>query len=302
MEDLLKGILGGGQSQKSSRKTAPDPLTDLLGGILGGALGQQPSGGQKGGGGLQDILGGILGGADAQQPSGGQTGAGGLQDILGGILGGAGAQQPSSGQAGAGGMGDILGGILGGADGQLDAGDLAGILGGILGGGGATAPRAQPSSGGLGDILGGILGAGKANLGANSFLAPIIQELAGRLGLSPAIAGLIVSFVLGKILPGLAGGKAAAQPSPVPGGQAQGLDLDHLLESMGSGQQLEPSYFQQSGMAGELAQQTGLDQQTAAQGLQQVFELLGSQLAAGREKPSSTKASELDHLLDSWED
>jgi hypothetical protein len=256
MEDLLQGILGGGQAQKRGQKAAPDPLADLLGGILGGM---------------------------APQPGG-------------------------AGQAGAGGLPDLLGGILGGADGKVDAGDIAGILGGILGGGGAAPQRAQPRSGGLGGILGGILGAGGANVGANSFLAPIIQELAERLGISPAIANAVVAFVMTSILPRLLGGRGAVAPQgarPRRGRRAQpeeGLDLDHLLESMSSGRELEPAYFRSSGMADELAQQTGLDVNTAAESLQEVFALLGNQLLAGQKAPTPTKSTYLDHLLDDWED
>jgi hypothetical protein len=254
---------------------------------------------------MEDLLKGILGSGQAQR-RGQQATSDPLADLLGGILGGIAPQPGGAGQAGAGSLPDLLGGILGGADGKVDTGDIAGILGGILGGGTAAPQPAQPRSGGLGDILGAILGAGGANLGANSFMAPIIQELAHRLGLSPAIASAIVGFVLTKILPSLAAGRAAApqpvQPSTIPGSQAQGLDLDGLLETMGGGQQVEASYFQRSGLADQLAKQTGLDQKTAAQGLQQVFELLGSQLAAGRARPQAASASNLDHLLDTWKD
>jgi hypothetical protein len=257
MEDLVKGILGGGQAPSRGQKAAPDPLADLLGGILGGVT---------------------------PQPGG-------------------------AGQAGGGGLPDLLGGILGGADGKVDAGDIAGILGGILGGGGTAAPQpAQRRSGGLGDILGGILGAGGGNLGANSFLAPIIQELAGKLGLPPAAANAVVGFVLTQLLPRLMAGGTAAAPRPTggrtsPGVQPQqGLDLDHLLESMGSGQQLGSSYFRSTGLADELAQQTGLDAGTAAESLEEVFSLLGSQLAAGRSEPKPGDATYLDPLLDTWED
>ncbi len=251
---------------------------------------------------IEDLLKGILGGVDSQRRSQ-QAGANPLADLLGGILGGMTAPQGGAGQAGTGPIPDLLGGILGGADGRVDAGDIAGILGGILGAGGAGAPQPQPRSGGLGDILGGILGGGGANFGANSFLAPIIQELAQRLGLSPAIANAVVAFVISTLLPRLLGG-AAATPAPRRSTQAQpqGLDLDHLLESLGSGQELEPAYFRSAGMADELAQQTGLDVDTAAESLQQVFGMLSSQLSAGRRQQGPAKASDLDHLLDTWED
>jgi hypothetical protein len=267
MEDLLKGFLGGADSQARGRQAGGDPLSDLLGGILGGMTAPQGGGG---GTGLDDILGGILGG--------GAQGAGGasLGDILGGILGG-GAQG-----AGGAGLGDILGGILGGG-GAAQAG------GGI----------------GMDDILGAILGRGGANLGANSFLAPIVQALAEKLGLSPAIAQAVVGFVITKLLPGLLAGARAPAPSSTGRGRAvpstqegQGLDLDHLLGTMGAGQELEPAYLRSTGMVDELAQQTGLDPDTAMQSLQQVFGMFGAQLGGA---PPAEEKKGLDHLLDTWE-
>jgi hypothetical protein len=257
---------------------------------------------------MEDLLKGILGGGQAPRRGQQQAAPDPLADLLGGILGGVAPQPGGAGQSGGGSLPDLLGGILGGADGKVDVGDIAGILGGILGGGAAAPQPAQRRSGGLGDILGGILGAGGGNLGANSFLAPIIQELAGRLGLSPAVANAVVGFVLTQLLPRLMAGGTAAAPRPTGGRTTprvqpqQGLDLDHLLESMGSGQQLQSSYFRSTGLADELAQQTGLDTGTAAESLQEVFALLGSQLAAGRSEPKPGDATYLDHLLDTWKD
>ena len=245
MEDLLKGILGGGQSPQRGQRAASDPLSDLLGGILGGL--------------------------EPQQARGGQSGSGGLPDLLRGILGG--------------------------ADGQVDMGDIAGILGGILGGGGAALGRTQPSPGAPGGILGGA-----SSLGTNSFLAPLINELAERLGLPPAIANAVVSFVLSKLLSGSLGGAGSAGPSRTAPSQPQGLDLDHLLETVGTGGQFEPSYLRSTGMVDELAQQTGIDQNTAIESLQEVLGLLGGQLAAGRAPRRKAKTSDLDHLLDEWVD
>jgi hypothetical protein len=265
MEDLLKGFLGGADSQARGRQAGGDPLSDLLRGILGGVTAPQEGGG---GTGLDDILGGILGG--------GAQGAGGagLGDILGG---GSGAQD-----AGGTGLDDILGGILGGG-------------GGAQAGGGI----------GMDDILGAIMGRGGANLGGNSFLAPIIQGLAEKLGLSPGIAQAVVGFVIAKLLPGLLAGARAPAPSSTGRPRAapstqegQGLDLDHLLGTMGAGRDLEPSYLRSTGMVDELAQQTGLDPDTAGQSLQQVFGMFGAQLGGA---PRAEKKKGLDHLLDTWE-
>jgi len=244
---------------------------------------------------MEDLLKGIL--AEGRSRQRGQRAASDpLADLLGGILGGVEPQQARGGQSAAGGLPDLLGGILGGADGKVDLGDIAGILGGILGGGGATPGRTQPSQGGLGGILGGA-----SSLGANSFLAPIINELAERLGLPPAIANAVVSFVLGKLLSGSLGRAGAASPGAIAPSQPQGLDLDHLLETVGTGGQFEPGYLRSTGLVAELAQQTGIDQSTAMQSLQEVLGKLGGQLAAGR-APRKAKASDLDHLLDEWVD
>ena len=226
---------------------------------------------------IEDLLKGILGGADSQA-RGQQAGGDPLSDLLRGILGGMAAPQADSGQAGAGALPDLLGGILGG------------------GGQGA---------GGLADILGAILGSGGANLGSNAFLAPIVNALAEKLGLSPAVAQAVVGFVVSKLLPGLLGGVTA----PAPGSsrrrrtkrskqKVEGLNLDHLLEQMGSGQAVEPTYLRSTGMVDELAEQTGLETDVALQSLQQVFGMFGEQLGGGQ--PPQKKRG-LDHLLDTWE-
>ncbi len=242
-------------------------LEDLLKGILEGAAAQpQPSRSKSTGDSLADLLGGILGGR-----SGGSQGAGGMGDLLEGILGGGGSQ-------GAGGMGDLLEGILGGG-GSQGAGGMGGLLEAILGGGGG--------------------------LGSNSFLAPIIEGLAEKLGLPPAIAQMVVSFVLDKLLSGGLGGLAPSPTAPSGGrglqpAQPQGYDLDHLLDAMGSGQQVDSAYLRSSGMADELAQQTGLDPHVAERSLQEVFDMLGGQVATERRQVRQPTPGSLDDLLDTW--
>ena len=221
---------------------------------------------------MEDLLKGILGGTDSQA-RGQQAGGDPLSDLLRGILGGMATPQPDGGQAGAGALPDLLGGILGGG--------------------------AQGASG-LSDILGAILGSGGANLGSNAFLAPIVNALAEKLGLSPVIAQAVVGFVVSKLLPGLLGGVTVPAPSSTKRSrrEVEGLDLDHLLEQMGSGQAVEPAYLRSTGMVDELAEQTGLDTDVALQSLQQVFGMFGAQLGGGQ--PPQEKRG-LDHLLDTWE-
>jgi hypothetical protein len=203
--------------------------------------------------------------------------------------------------------------------------------------------------GGLGDLLKGILGGGmggggSTEAGLGSLLAPIANALAEKLGLPPQIAQMVITFVLGKLLSGFAGqqgGGMIPAPQAVPRGyqspqpqQPQGLNLDDLLERMGSPRGVEASYIQSTGMAEELAGYTGLDPEMATQSLVQALNLLGGQMGAqgqqmpempapsaparrggrgarpaaqpkkgggrGQQKPSSKKGGGLDEMLDTW--
>ncbi|RME43476.1 MAG: hypothetical protein D6791_15325, partial [Chloroflexi bacterium] len=129
--------------------------------------------------------------------------------------------------------------------------------------------------------------------------------VAEKLGLPPAIAQMMVAFVVGKLMSGLMSGGGpleAGAGSRQPAGQ-QGFDLDGLLEQMGSGSGLDPNYLQETGMPEELSRQTGLDPDTATMGLKEVLEMLGG--ALGGQQPGSQKRGQgpqggLDHLLDTW--
>ncbi len=227
-------------------------LEDLLQAMMGGGSAQKP---QQSAGGLEDILGGILGGQQQQQQSGGS-----LEDILGGILGGQQQQQ----QSGGGGLEDILGGILGGGQQQQ---------------------QQQSSGGGLMDIISAILGGG-GNAGQSA--SPIIEGVSGKTGLSSIIVQMILSFVMSKLLGGMAGGasgQSGYSPQQKSGG---GLDLDGLLEQMG----------QDKNAAKELAEQTGLDKETAQKGLDEILGALGAQRQSSGSQPS--KKSGLDGLLENW--
>ncbi len=287
-----------------------------------------------------------------------------MEDLLKSILGGGqqGQTQPRRGQSSGDPLADLLGSILGGAtQGGQQQGqgglDLGGLLESILGGGAQTQPSApmptQPAPGsgglgglgGLGDLLKGILGGGMGagggmEAGLGSLLAPIANMLAEKLGLPPQIAQMVITFVLGKLLSGFAGqqgGGMMPAPQAVPSypypqqQQPQGLNLDDLLQRMGSPQGVEASYIQSTGMADELAGYTGLDPEMATQSLMQAFSLLGEQMGAqgqqpampapaarkrsrgarpaaqpqkgggrGQQKPSSKKGGGLDDMLDNW--
>lgn len=218
----------------------------------------------------------------------------GMEDLLQAILGGAAATPPGQSQ----GMDDplsaILGGILGGGSagmpgGQSNADPFQGFEGGSAGG---------ISGGGLGDILGMILGGGGTG-GENGFVSPIADGLAAKFGIPREIAFMIVAFLLNKLFSG-----STAERGPTPGKSAQpeGLDLDSLLETLGGGQAPTATDFRQSGMAQEIAAQTGLDQQTAEQALAEAAQMLGGQINEARAPRPSNRPSAggLDSLLESW--
>lgn len=85
----------------------------LLGGLLGGGQPQQ----QSSGGGLAGILGSVLGGGGGAQ----QQSSGGVGDLLGSILGGGGQRASAPAPAGGNLIGSILGSVMGGGGGQQQA-------------------------------------------------------------------------------------------------------------------------------------------------------------------------------------
>lgn len=216
---------------------------------------------------LDDILNAFLGGGVPQK---GQTSTAGdpLAEMLQGILGGA--------MGGSSGMGSGAG---------IGAGDpMGGLLEAILGGGMAQAGGAQGGMTGMGDAM-----------GMNALLAPLADALSKKLGLPPEIAMMVVSFLGAKLMSGAKpAGAAKAKPGRSPAGrgaQAQGLDLDSLLETMGN----------DKGMAKELAEQTGLDQATAERSLQEAIGMIGGAKQAPKPRPSNRPSGgSLDSLLDSW--
>lgn len=204
---------------------------------------------------LDDLLQSMMDG-DGEKPQGDQAGGDPLSDLLGGLLGGG---TPGDAQ-GAGDMGDMLGALLGGAGGAQGSGGIGSLLGTFLGGGGAGAQAGSP-------------------------LAPMVSGLAEKLGLPPEVAQMVVSFVLDKLLSGERGGDAALASRSGSAALA-GQDLDDLLAQMSRGGGIDASLLESTGMTAELAEQTGLDPDTAAASLQEVFGMLGGGLGAA---PSSDR-------------
>jgi hypothetical protein len=309
---LLGALLGGTPQVQNHMDKTGQSLDQVLGSISGTGA---PSGGQASS--MGDALGSVLGGgASSNAPA---QGAGGdaLGSILGSLLGGGGASSAPAQGAGGDALGSILGSLLGGGGGssapaQGAGGDpLGSILGGLLGGETPSSPptraksssrassskstKSAPPSGAdpIGSILGGLLGvdtgggasAIAGNPIANVFVKPIADALAKKTGMQPGLAQVVVVFALTTLL---SAGTAKATKSFKP------TDLVNRLATDGT---VSQKYLKDSGLVAQLAQQSGLDQATAAQGLQQAFMALGTHVG---DKSIQDQQAELQTLLGNW--
>ncbi|MBM3128574.1 MAG: hypothetical protein FJ009_08100 [Chloroflexi bacterium] len=302
-----------------------DPMASALGGLLGALLGGTPqvqskmeSTGQS----LDDVLGSISASekptgkrsAPAQQDAGGDM----LGSILGSMMGGGAPSGRTAPQTSAGGdvLGSILGSMMGGgapsgrtAPQTSAGGDVLGsLLGGLLGGGTpapSSAPtpsrrsrstKQMPSSGPdpIGSILGGLLGtdvAGGAGAVANNpltnvFVAPIADALARKTGMAPGIARVVVVFAVTTLM------SAMTQQ-----GSRKGFNANDLVARLSTDGTVTQKYLKDSGLVSQLAQESGLDQKTAALSLQQAFQALGTQMGEGT---LDDHQHELQTLLGKW--
>ena len=180
-----------------------------------------------------------------------------------------------------------------------EAGILTDILEGALKGGRPAPQRSQqqPDMFNIADLLNVVLGGGKgggAQAQVNPLLAPIVNVLAQKLGISPAIAQLIVTFATSALLSRGQDNKGGAA---IGAGGQQGFDLDDLLEG---------DFAYSSGLAKQLSQQSGLDEDEAAYGLQEAMMMLSGhpsfKQASGIARPKAQPSpSQLDNLLDTWQ-
>lgn len=218
-------------------------------------------------------------------------------------------------------LGEILKGVLGGGQQQRpvqrqqpqvpQGGDIFGeILKGVLGGGNQQRQQQAPQDlGGIADILGGVLGGGRSGANTGNPIANMAANaLAKKLGISPQIAGMVVSFAMAALM----GKKMQADRGMAPAGsgrnQAQGggvfggLDLDDLLEG---------DFAFDSGLAAQLAEKTGQTEDESAYQLQEAVTMLtGLDKKKSRSKKKATpkpkpkarpKPGNLENLLDTWE-
>ena len=216
---------------------------------------------------------------------------------------------------------ELMKAVIEGASQQQQAGrrqqtspqtDILGeILKGVLGGQ-QQAPQRNPAQtdlGGIADILGGVLGGGSnrsASTG-NPIADMAANALAERLGISPQIAGMVVSMAMAMLMGKKMQGAESAPAIPgrrqnqvQGGGVFGGLDLDDLLEG---------DYAFDSGLAAQLAEKTGQTEEESAYQLQEAVSILTGagqkkakkKAAAKPVRKTPAKAKGLDSLLDSWE-
>jgi len=159
-----------------------------------------------------------------------------LQDIFGALSNGA-SQGGNQSQAG----GDLLSGVMGS------------LMGGQAGGTG-SAVGSQAGS----NPLMNLVSSGQ-NPMVNMMIQPIVDQIAPKLGISPAIAMMVVTFAVHYMLTHH-GSKLA-----------NGEDVSGVLQ-----QHTDQGFLQSSGASQQLANQTGLKPAVAANALSEVFKLLGA--------------------------
>jgi hypothetical protein len=144
--------------------------------------------------------------------------------------------------------------------------------------------------GGLLDILDMILGGGGASqLGGDPNLMPFTEALSEKLGVSPQMASLLIGAAFSLL--------TAMMRSESQGGC--GLPGEADLDSL-----QDEEYLASTGMASQVALQTGLDEKTAAHHLREAMVLLSGQPpaeTAAAPVPQPAKPTELEQLPDTWE-
>ena len=224
LQDIFNALASGASqgSNQTQSQEGGDALSGLLGSLLGGQTGQtmQPTQSQP-----------------VEQP---QTGGGDmLSGLLGSLMGGQASTPAPATQP------------------QTGGGELSGLLGSLLGGqtsGAAPAPGGQVGS----NPLMNLISSGQ-NPMVNMLVQPVVDQIAQKLGISPAIAMTVVTFAIHYMLSNHGTKLAKSQ------------DMSGVLQ-----QHTNQDYLHSSGMSKQLANQTGLKPAAAANALSEVFKLLGS--------------------------
>ncbi len=251
-----------------------DQVIGALGGLLGALVGGHPeiqNHMDQSGKDLDQVLGPLSNHVPSKGRRRKDSGASGA-DALGSIL----TQVVNGGSQDSGGnlLTSVLGGLnqSGSASGGLDQ-VLSSVLGNVLSGhpaGGGTDPIGSLVGSLLGTGTGGVQGRPANSPLANTFVQPIADMLVQKTGMDRKVANVVVVFALTTLL------SAATQKAA-----HKGLDVSDLVNQLSSGSEVSQSYLNNSGLAAELSKQSGLDPQTSAQSLQQVFAALGTQMGHG---------------------
>jgi hypothetical protein len=144
---------------------------------------------------------------------------------------------------------------------QSTGGEVVNLLGSLLGGGQTTQTNAQaPAAGGQNateEVLGLIMNVVQSPTASN-YIQPIVNKVAAKLNLPPETAMTVVTFVVHYL--------AANHGTKITNGE----DISSILQAHSN-----TSYIQNNNIANQLANKTGLDNQTAATAMAEVFKLLG---------------------------
>lgn len=170
------------------------------------------------------------------------------------------------------------------------------LLEGFLKGSGANSPSTESNEGrspeqsgsplDLSRLLEIFLGGGRrGNVAANPMLAPFVEALAEKLGLSPQLAATIVSYAFSLLV-------SSVKDNPQAGVTASSFE-----------QLLDANFLDRSGLSAQLAHDTGLAPEAARESLRTALTLLSGGVPASAPQPVEQPASgssKLQHLLDEW--
>ncbi|HTX90856.1 MAG TPA: hypothetical protein VMC09_06530 [Anaerolineales bacterium] len=143
------------------------------------------------------------------------------------------------------------------AQSQAGGDALSGLLGSFMGGQAGGAAPAMGSQTGSNPLM-DLVGSGQ-NPVLNSLIQPAVDRIAQRLGVPPQTAMTAVTYAAHYML--------ANHGARL----ANGEDISSLLQ-----QHTSQDYLHSAGLSKELAQQTGMHPDAAANALSEVFKLLGS--------------------------
>ena len=153
------------------------------------------------------------------------------------------------------------------------------LVGSLLGGSSTSqqtgAASQQPGLQGMMGLLETVMG-GQGSSSAPSMndpimalLNPFIEPLAKKANISPELAGIVISFVVHKLL----------AHHPTSGRDSNSFNLEDALGQINKGN-ISSNLVRSSGMVNELSKKTGMDEAETEQALVEAFNLVGKSVAA----------------------